>query len=306
MDENGTIAPVVVGIDGSKHATRAAIWAADEAVRRDAPLRLVHVVPDASADADYSHARHILHKAWAAVESTGTEVVLESDIRRGDIVEELIDASRSAAMICVGSRGVDKHDAHRRPGHRRGTTAAGLALGAHCPVAIIRRRHPRRPLTAQKWVVAALGDSPGSHSTLHAAMEQAQLRRAPVLVLTPWHSEAADRTVPVGQQELRAHLDGYIRDAESENAEFAMSTLPRPKDLSNLLAQSAGIDQLLVVGPENPELVAQVVSPKVRTILHKTNCSVLVLRNRVEPPPGPAWIATSAGTLDPAGQGVSS
>lgn len=102
MNENGTIAPVVVGVDGSKHAVRAAIWAIDEAVRRGAPLRLVHVVRGDSGQ-DFAEARKIIHRAWAAVEATGIAVELESDIRQGDTVPELIEASRAAAMICVGS-----------------------------------------------------------------------------------------------------------------------------------------------------------------------------------------------------------
>lgn len=35
---------VVVGIDGSRAATHAALWAVDEAVNRDIPLRLVYVI----------------------------------------------------------------------------------------------------------------------------------------------------------------------------------------------------------------------------------------------------------------------
>jgi nucleotide-binding universal stress UspA family protein len=36
--------PVVVGVDGSKAAVRAAVWAADEAVDTDSTLLLLHVV----------------------------------------------------------------------------------------------------------------------------------------------------------------------------------------------------------------------------------------------------------------------
>ena len=34
---------VVVGVDGSPAATRAAVWAVDEAISRDVPLRLVGI-----------------------------------------------------------------------------------------------------------------------------------------------------------------------------------------------------------------------------------------------------------------------
>ena len=41
MKELATPQPVVVGIDGSKAAIRAALWAVDEAASRDTPLRLL-------------------------------------------------------------------------------------------------------------------------------------------------------------------------------------------------------------------------------------------------------------------------
>ena len=43
MSPNDATGPVVVGVDGSKAAINAALWAIDEAVSRDVPLRLIHV-----------------------------------------------------------------------------------------------------------------------------------------------------------------------------------------------------------------------------------------------------------------------
>ena len=65
--------PVVAGIDGSKQAIRAAIWASDEAVSRDTRLLLVHVVDGNSTDLDrdYAFAEDVVHKAWKEVENTG-------------------------------------------------------------------------------------------------------------------------------------------------------------------------------------------------------------------------------------------
>ena len=42
--------PVVVGVDGSDAALAAALWAVDEAVDREAPLRLVHAIGGAARD----------------------------------------------------------------------------------------------------------------------------------------------------------------------------------------------------------------------------------------------------------------
>ena len=71
MNDVAPSSSVVVGIDGSKAALRVALWAVDEAVSRDTPLRLVHVI-DAHDHSDHALADgyHILHKAWTAVEAT--------------------------------------------------------------------------------------------------------------------------------------------------------------------------------------------------------------------------------------------
>lgn len=109
------VAPlVVVGIDGSRTATRAAVWAVDEAVSRDVPLRLVYVIDPVGlcgADADhiqFASARAALHEAHGAVEATGEPVKIETEIVVGKPVAKLIVESRSAAMLCVGSIGI-KH-----------------------------------------------------------------------------------------------------------------------------------------------------------------------------------------------------
>src|SRR5689334_18156483 len=105
MHESAT-GPVVVGIDGSKHAIRAAIWAVDEAVNRDTQLLLASVIDPKSEDLEraYAFARDALHKAWTEAEATGG-VKLESTIVEGDPVTELVELSRTAEMICIGSRG---------------------------------------------------------------------------------------------------------------------------------------------------------------------------------------------------------
>ena len=147
MDQSAA-SPIVVGIDGSKHAVRAAVWAVDEAVSRDAQLLLVCVIDPDSRDLDreYALARHALHKAWTAAEAAGKPVKLESNVLEGAPVTELVGLSRSAEMVCVGSRGTND-SAH----HDRGSTAAALAQAAFAPVAIVQRRHTHKPTAAGRW-----------------------------------------------------------------------------------------------------------------------------------------------------------
>ena len=69
---------VVVGIDGSRAAVRAALWAVDAAVSRDIPLRLVCAIPPGGTmEADpqdearkLAAAEDAVRNAFMAVEST--------------------------------------------------------------------------------------------------------------------------------------------------------------------------------------------------------------------------------------------
>lgn len=266
--------PVVVGIDGSKHAVHAALWAVDEAVSRDVPMLLAGVVNPHAKDLEreYAQARHALHEAWIAAEATGKPVKLESTILQGDTVEQLREASRLGQLICVGSRGMDDS-----PHSERGSTAAALALVASTPVAIVRRRHPHKPLTDPLWIVAAVDESPGGSAVLQTAIAEAMLRKAPVLALTRWPSEGPPE--PDDKRDVRSRLAQYLAEArDDDEADVQMHALPISEHIAGILAQSANIDQLVIVDANDPVLTAETVGPEARKALRHTNCSVLVLR----------------------------
>ena len=159
---NGLPTPpaVVVGVDGSTVALRAALWAVDEAVSRDIPLRLIHALgldPNDTART-FATAERAVGRVIAAVEATDKPVKIEVEITKGPPVATLVRASRSAAMVCVGAVGSD----HFQP-DRVGSTAAAVATSAQCPVAVIHgfgrptRRH-------RGWVVVEVDKSPTTAS----------------------------------------------------------------------------------------------------------------------------------------------
>ena len=82
---------ITVGVDGSRGAVRAALWAIDEAVSRDIPLRLVYAIePSSSAAADpQDEARQLasaelaVRYAASAVEATERPVKVEIEILSG-------------------------------------------------------------------------------------------------------------------------------------------------------------------------------------------------------------------------------
>ena len=139
---------VVVGIDGSRSAIDAALWAVDEAVSRDIPLRLAYAIDPACASTDPQEAARDLARAevavkqaFTAVESTDKPVKIEVEILQDRPTQALVNASRWAALLCVGSMGL-KHCAQGRIG----STAAALASSARCRGRRARARSASRTM----------------------------------------------------------------------------------------------------------------------------------------------------------------
>lgn len=91
---------VVVGIDGSRSAVDAALWAADEAVSRDIPLRLVYAIdpgnavgtdPQAAAR-ELATAEVAVRHAFSAIEATDRPVKIEVEILQARPTQALRDA----------------------------------------------------------------------------------------------------------------------------------------------------------------------------------------------------------------------
>lgn len=172
---------IIVGIDGSHAAITAALWGVDEAISRAVPLRLVSVIkpthpsPD-DYDRDLAHAERSLREAQSAVEAAGKLVKIETDIPRGPAGPVLVEASRDAEMICVGSVGIGRYASSIL-----GSTATELAEKAHCPVAVMRSKVDQ-PASDINWIVVRMTDAPDNEAVLEYAA-----REAPY-----WHS-AGDR-----------------------------------------------------------------------------------------------------------------
>jgi nucleotide-binding universal stress UspA family protein len=176
---------VVVGIDGSSWALNAALWATDEAVSRDVPLRLVYVVEprayhqfDAQeASRDLARADIAIRQALVALESAEKPVKIEWEVVHGEPAAVLLNASRSADMVCIGSFGIT----HSIGDMRLGSTAEALSAKASCPVAVIGCGCG--PYTPAGRVVATIDGTPDSAHVLDIASGEAELRGAPLTIL---------------------------------------------------------------------------------------------------------------------------
>jgi nucleotide-binding universal stress UspA family protein len=266
---------VVVGIDGSQAAIAAAEWAVDEAVSRDVPLRLIHVIPDqvepgtsASADnkrLELEYGEAALRSASASVAATTQPVKVETVILRGSPVATLIAESRQADMVCVGSVGIG-----RFARGLLGSTAAELAESARCPVAIIRRK--RQPEPDSGWIVVSVkgpsgkGSSDGDDVIAHA-MEEAQRRHAPVLAVGALQGDGDDTP---------DELDRRVQAWSRHYPDVPIYPIAARTGIAEFLAGNEERVQLAVIGSSEAHHVAEFIG---HTILGRPECSVLVVRS---------------------------
>ena len=181
---------ILVAVDGSACAKVAVDWAARVADRRNVPLRLVHVVtpgmvlwPELAVPPNFGQweeklAADILQKAAEVAEEAAPGVQVHTEQIDGPSVTTLVDLSKEASMIVVGS--------HGRSGLGRlilGSVSAGLVRHAHCPVAVIRDEDLAAPVPADAPVVVGIDGSPASEKAIAIAFEEASWRNADLIVV---------------------------------------------------------------------------------------------------------------------------
>jgi nucleotide-binding universal stress UspA family protein len=261
---------IVAGVDGSAASIEAVGWAADEAARRALPLRLVHAV-NLSAVAAYAGTgaprslaklveeagRRCLADAEQVARDTRPGLRVEAELLTTEPVPALLELSRSARMLVLGSRGAGGFD-----GLIAGSTAVALAIHGHCPVAVIRGGTPDRPPPAGGPVVLGVDGSPASEAATAIAFDEASWRGAPLIAVHTWlefgmdspavaehaarHGVSVDWDGMQARQEevLAERLAGY----QARYPEVAVHRdVVRDRPVRHLLERSADA-QLLVVG----------------------------------------------------------
>lgn len=273
MNELATPQSIVVGVDGSKAAIRAALWAVDEALSRDAALRLLYATEQGGAAAGQTAIRH----AVKAIEAAGKPVKIEAEVAQGPAIECLISASASSAMVCVGAVGLR----HFRPG-RVGSTAAALAMSARCPVGIIRARddHPHRP----DGIVVELDGSPDNGVLLGAAAGEARLRHAAIRAIICRRTAPDDRPAATGTAEADrralADLDRRLARWTRRYPDLRVESVAVHGGLLEYLAYNRLSVGLVIAGARDRRRLRELVGPAGSAVLQDGDCSLLVVNQQ--------------------------
>lgn len=291
MSEHDVRHGIVVGVDGSPSSDAAVAWAARDAALRGVQLTLVYALPgamspiwlDVALPQDYwdfqdQQGREALDAArrvaTEATAGTGPLRIVDKAVP-GHAVATLIEYSRHADLVVVGSRGLSKW------GRRLlGSVSSSVAHHAHGPVAVIPENE--RPATAP--VVVGVDGSPASELATEIAFDEASRRGVELVVVHTWtdlNAEFPDvRWDDLGPQAERALAEQLAGWGERYPDVTVRRVVMPDKPARQLLAQ-AETAQLVVVGNRGRGGFTGLLLGSVSSaVVHSSPAPVIVARQR--------------------------
>ncbi|UMB70894.1 universal stress protein [Mycobacterium paraterrae] len=187
---------VVVGVDGSPAAKYAVDWAARDAAMRGTRLTIVHAVrpigltqPPLTSVTIFArwqveHGQRVLDQAVGLAQAAtagGGSKPPESELVFSHAIPALIDMSKDADVVVVGSRG-------RGPIARSvlGSVSSSLIRHAHCPVAVVHDEDPLMADPAHAPILVGIDGSPASEAATAIAFQEASWRGVDLIALHVW------------------------------------------------------------------------------------------------------------------------
>ncbi|NMM89573.1 universal stress protein [Rhodococcus sp. SRB_17] len=301
-----TRAPIVVGVDRSGSALNAVWWAAREAALRRRPLHLVAAMPGSANT--FRHAvqlgapdfpeqryegRERLSKAHTvaldAVADTPagtTRISVVEHLQFGNAVEILLAESRDAAMLVVGSHGLDQ-----LAEGILGSVSAAVVLHAQCPVAVIRYlpESERPPLDGP--VVVGVDGTENSEPAITEAFETASLHGVDLVAVHAWSDSrlsTAFRSDPDGvaldwnaiSTAEHAVLSERLAGWREKNPDVAIrQVVVHDRPARQLITESKSA-QLVVVGRRGRGgFTSMLLGSTSRRLMHTAVCPLLIVHS---------------------------
>lgn len=287
-------ADVVVGVDGSACGEAALRWAATEAGRRGAGLRVLmayqpgwpglrFAVGAGQEEAARTIAAAVVGAAVDDARSCFAGLAVRGDALAGHPAELLIEASRDAALTVVGSRG--------RGGFASlllGSVGAQVAGHAHASVVVVRGRRDLVDAPA----VAGFDGSAAAEEALGQAYGYAARRGCPLVVRTAYSLPPPARgTDPEAVAGERDKVEAGLRDGMARAVAGWRTRFPAvPVDCAITLGGAADVltaasenAQLVVVGGRGHEGFPGLPLGSVgEQLIHHAACPVLIARAGTE------------------------
>jgi nucleotide-binding universal stress UspA family protein len=252
---------VVVGVDGTETAVRAAIWAAAEARLRNTALHILHAAPYATGPTGRRHASGILGRARTAARqgAPGLDVHIVTSLLSP--VGALVAAGEQAELLVLG---LITGGSPAEPVF--GSVTPAVSFHARCPVVVVHGSHPTGGGSAP--VVVGVHTADVDAAALDAAFADAA-RHGTALVAV--HGGSGDATL----EQLADALTPW-RDRFPEVPVECMVTRGHPRDA---LLDAARTARLVVLGGHRRSAPARVLFGSVsRDLLRLSPVPVEIVR----------------------------
>ncbi|SNY59113.1 universal stress protein [Paractinoplanes atraurantiacus] len=280
---------IVVGTDGTDCGTSAVEWAAAEALRRRAPLHIVHAfdwdwtesrldIGNEYIDVARLLAEGVVSAAHDRARALAPELEIETDTLIGHAAARLVEVSRGAQLLVVGSRGRGGF-----AGLLLGSVSQRMATHAPCPVVVVRgHAMPDGP------VVVGADDSAGTDHVLEHAFEAAATREAsltvvrsylPVIPLWLADVRPADVDTPSQDADERARLDELLTPWITKYPQVKVDVVLTHDSAAAALVAASATAQLVVIGSHGHGVIGGALLGSAGfPLLHHAKCPVLVVR----------------------------
>lgn len=205
---------IVVGVTEASGSRRAVEWAAARAIARKQQLELLGIVggvigsvgEGSVVDAAKAATAELLEAEKARVAADG--LVITTRVETGDPVSTLIEASKDAALLVIGSD-------YRGPGDgpARGSHGIRVVAAADCPVVVV----PDLELDDdRRGVIVGVDGSPVSEAAIAFAAAEADRLGEPLTAVIAWTPIAVPRNAfMITPDSYRAGLEQAAREALS-------------------------------------------------------------------------------------------
>lgn len=189
---------ILVCVDGSGASDAAVAWATREAIMRRLPITLMHIVAPVVVgwpmgqlyaeipERQNEEGQHVIEQARKTLSANVGESEppeIHTEMVYSSVVSALIDASKEAWLVVVGSQGLGALGRLLL-----GSVTTALLHYAHCPVAVIHGDATKTNAApdANAPVLLGVDGSPASEAATALAFDEASRRGVELVALHAW------------------------------------------------------------------------------------------------------------------------